>query len=140
MEPFLFFIWLVDKYNMDLDYLKSTDPEAYEVWKELDNLIEGGLEDSATGQTADATFAVKMVREELEDELLYQKREAIVQQDLIKHFDNPSVPTAHEKFTMLEDLGADSLWYEKWERERMEAYNESQDILELETSQTWAEE
>jgi len=125
---------------MDLDYLKSTDPEAYAVWKELDNLIEGGLEDSATGETADATFAVKMVREELEDELLYQKREAIVQQDLIKHFDNPSVPTAHEKFTMLEDLGADSLWYEKWERERMEAYNESQDILELETSQTWAEQ
>ena len=102
---------------MDLDYLKNFDTEAYEVWKELDQLIEGGLEDSPTAETADPVFAVKMVQEELEDELLYQQRESIVQKDLIKFFDNPSMPTAHERFKMAEDLG-DSLWYDKWERER----------------------
>ena len=47
---------------MDLDYLKNLDTEAYEVWKELDQLIEGGLEDSPTAETADPVFAVKMVQ------------------------------------------------------------------------------
>ena len=50
---------------MDLEFLKSLDSEAYEVWQQLDQLIEGGLEDSPTAETADPAFAVKLVQEEL---------------------------------------------------------------------------
>ena len=64
--------------------------------------------------------AINDVAEELQDPELWEARQTMVEEDLFKFIDNPSRPSAQDKFKMLDRLGGDSRWYDKWVAEREE--------------------
>ena len=54
----------------------------------------------------------------------WERQEKIVEDDLFRFIDNPTRPTAEAKFEMLEKLGGNQRWYDKWVASREEAANE----------------
>ena len=74
--------------------------------------------DPTTSVSLDAPGAIEDLAEELEDGGLWAEREAIVDADVMKFVDNPSYPGAVERLNMLDKLGANTRWYDKWVSQR----------------------
>ena len=51
-------------------------------------------------------------------EEIWESKMKIIEDDLFKYIDNPSRPSAMEKFKMLDRLGGENRWYDRWVSER----------------------
>jgi phage anti-repressor protein len=97
--------------------------------QELDALLatEVSPHDEDTSMSFDTGESTDMLLEELEDFDLYESRMKIVNGDLLKFFDNPSLPSTAQRMNMLDQLG-ETLWYDKWIHERASQLSELEDI------------
>jgi hypothetical protein len=98
--------------------------------QELENLLgdlDIPVQDEFTKQTFDLGQTTDMLLEEIEDFDLYETRQEFVNGDLLRFFDNPSIPSNTERATMLDNLG-ESLWYDKWVHERCAQFAELEDL------------
>jgi hypothetical protein len=109
---------------MDHDYIELQEWDA-----ELDELLGPvtQMKDTVTHQTFSVGQSTDMLLEEIEDFDIYETRMNMVNGDLLKYFDNPSLPSNLERMTMLDRLG-ETLWYEKWIHERAAQFAELEDL------------
>jgi hypothetical protein len=97
---------------------------------ELDALLANEkvpVQDEFTKQTVDIGQSTDMLLEEIEDFDIYETRMNIVNGDLLKYFDNPSIPSDAQRMAMLDRLG-ETLWYDRWTHERAAQFLELDDL------------
>ena len=84
----------------------------------------------------DEKKSLDMVLEEMEDVELFSQREQIVNGDLLKFADAPQLPTASQRMAMLDKIGGESLWYDRWQKERCAQAVDSEAIEMVELEMT----
>ena len=94
----------------------ADDPTVIELQELLGD--DPGTRDVATSESMNTRQGITELLEELEDGPLWEQRSAIVEKDLLTYMDNPSIPNATERFNMMDKLGANTSWYDKWVSDR----------------------
>ena len=99
---------------------------------ELEELLKDVPDnDPETHAALDVPGALEDLAEELEDQGLWNEREAMVQADVMRFVDNPSYPNALERMNMLNNLGGSTRWYDKWVAQRAEDAADGGDYEEM---------
>ena len=81
---------------------------------EIEELAGGELVEATT---EDQNLALKFFLQELEDPEEYARKDDLLNENLLKYFDNPEMPSEVEKNEMMSAFKEDSMWFDKWIRD-----------------------